>query len=41
MPVDNSAAAAVTAFILTDARPVEANRKEMRTVYPRLAEERY
>jgi hypothetical protein len=32
--VDSGPAAAVTAFILIDARPVEVNGKEMRTVYP-------
>jgi uncharacterized cupin superfamily protein len=36
--INNGPAAAVTAFILIDARPVEVNGKEMRTVYPLQAE---
>jgi hypothetical protein len=32
--INKGPAAAVTAFILIDARPVEVNGKEMRTVYP-------
>ena len=32
--INKGPAVAVTAFILIDARPVEVNGKEMRTVYP-------